>query len=684
MNLLSSAKIFAILALMLTSTIAPANAEDLLADLSLEELITLEVTSVAKKPQKPEQSAAAISVITAEDLRRAGVTTLPEALRMAPGVEVVEVDGSITAVTIRGFNWRFSSKLLVLVDGRAIYHPTLTGLFWDQQLTPVENIQRIELVRGPGATMWGANAVNGVVNIVTKHAADTLKGAASVEASTHDAQRSFGRYGVQLGEIGALRLHGHHRNTPSLTDRGGDEYNDGTMAWQVGFRMDLEPTAKDSLTFQGDLTSSEFESTSRKVLDGSFTYTNQTENDAEEYYLLGRWVRNFSADNALTVQAYVDSLYRTEHDVDFEIDVYDLDLSHRFKLTDSFDVVWGANTRRIEDSVTTNNPIAQFDFEPDACTFNWTSTFVQGEFQLIPDRLRVTAGVKWDDNSFTGTETQPSIRAIWLEEDWALWGAISKAVRTPSRLERHMSAQIAHLPAMSTYNPSPLPVSITLNGSEDFQSENLVAYEVGVRKRFSNGAEFELTGYHHDYDELQFIQLQAPEMTFGQPFGESGPAIPVGTELPLNFNNEAKGTISGLEASLKTRVTSNWSIDAFLDVRDQDMERPITTDGDAVFGFDFSGDSPTWQASLRSDFDLNHNLDASLWLRHVSELEHDQADAYTDLDARLTWHVNNHVELSLIGENLLEPRRLEVRSGFYIAPDGYVERRGVLRLGLRF
>ena len=540
------------LALSINITASAATDDTPLADLSLEELITLEVTSVAKKPQKPEEAAAAITVITAEDLRRAGVTSLPEALRLAPGVEVAEIDGNITAVTIRGFNWRFSSKLLVLVDGRAIYSPSLTGLFWDQQLVPVENIQRIELVRGPGATMWGANAVNGVINIVTKHAADTQEGLASVEASTHEASRVFGRYGFRLGDTGAVRAYGVQRTTPALADSNGSAYNDGSDAWQAGFRMDLEPTFQDSVTLQGDIQKLEFQTTIDTTLVGEILYAGTQDDQAEGYNLLGRWVHSFSNDHTVTVQGYVDHILRNEFDSEFDVTVYDLDLNHHFKPFDNLDVVWGLNTRKVEDKIEGN-----FQFEPAEYSYDWFSGFAQVELEAIPERLRFTLGAKVEDNSFTGMETQPSLRAIWLgQSNWALWGAVSKAVRTPSRFERHINSLITAFDPYTEFNQTPLPINVYLVGSSDFDIEKMVAYEIGFRKTFENGAALDLTAYQQDYSELLTPRTSEPVVNFGYPFGPDGPALPVSVDQAVILVNGDGGSISGVEASLTLKPFS--------------------------------------------------------------------------------------------------------------------------------
>ncbi len=661
--------------------VAPANADDPLFELSLEELLTLEVTSVAKKPQSPDEAAAAITVLTSEDLRKAGVTNLTEALRMAPGVEVAEIDGNITAVSIRAFNWRFSNKLLVLIDGRAVYQPSISGIFWDQQMVPVEDIQRIEIVRGPGATMWGANAMNGVINIVTKHSADTLKGQATVEAGSDDRYRAFGRYGFKMGDVGAGRVYAVARKTPSLVEANGENYNDGGETLAVGFRTDFEPlSGRDSITVQGEIQDLTSEYTISTSYSGGSVVSQTNLYDGSGYFLLGRWVRSFSSDHAFTLQAYVDHIDRQEFGSHFVVTTQDIDFSHNFRPNDWMDVVWGLNARRMDDTLESD---FGFNFSPSKSSAEWTSGFIQGEFEPIDDRLRITLGSKFEDNSFTGFESQPSLRAIWLgESDWALWGAASRAVRTPSRIETSLDTTINRIPAFSTLNPGPLDVNVSIRGSEDFDVEVLQAYEMGFRKSWSDTASLDVTIFQHDYEDLLETYREDPALVFA-PVGPMGMMVPVSIDQTLRLQNGDAGTLRGVELAYSHQLADWWSIDVAGNVMDLDLVPPV--DGQDQSGaLEFNGDAPVWQASIRSDFTLRDNLDASVWLRHVSEFDNEALASYTDLDLRLTWQVNDRFELSVIGENLLEPRRMEATSSIYPTPDNFVERRALVRAGFRF
>lgn len=658
-----------------------AHAEDDFTDFSLEELLTLEVTSVAKKPQDADQAATALSVITQEDIRRAGVSTLPEALRLVPGVEVAEIDGTLTAVSIRGFNWRFSNKLLVLVDGRAIYQPSLAGIFWDQQQVPVELIQRIEVIRGPGATMYGANAVNGVINIVTKHAADTLNGAATFESSFDDRHRLFASYGVPVADLGAIRAYATYREVPSLVDENGGSYNSGSEFFQAGFRLDLDPTTRDALTLQGELFSDQIETTSEFAFSGSALDIGTESHEPQGYNILGRWVRTFSPDHAFTLQAYVDYSERQEFASSIEIASYDLDLSHRFRPLERADIVWGLNYRRIEDNI---QAVSDISFDPEESTTEWVSGFVQTEISVIPDRFDVTLGTKLEDNSLTGFEVQPSARFIWLgDADWSVWGAVSRAVRTPSRIERDINFSLAEIAPFSALNPGPLPITVKYLGDPNVDVEELTAIELGFRKSWANGADLDVALYNQAYDNLIVQESLEPEFVLA-PLGPDGSLVPVGLNTGIiTSNTTSGGEINGIEVEFNTPLTSWWSLTAFADYREIDL--PLQAG--ALTGLDglvSLGDSPSWQAYLRSDFSINEDVDLSVGLRRVSELEFGSAPAYTDLDIRGTWRVSDKLELSLIGENLLDDRRLEIDEFLYPAPTGFVERRVLVRAGLRF
>jgi len=628
---------------------APDAAE--LTELSLEDLLEAEVTSVAKRPQRVEDAAAAVFVITQEDIRRSGATSLPELFRMAPGMEVAGLASENAAVSSRGFNGRFSNKLLVLVDGRAIYLSTLSGVLWDQQLPPVEDIQRIEIVRGPGATLWGANAVNGVINIVTKHAVDTLGVALGARIDGEGSGRAFAQIGTRLGETGALRAYVVARETDGLALASGDLRYDLSSAAQAGVRLDVEPSAADAFTLQAEVYTGEAD-ISRPVNPVAVAVGQAGITEFSGYSVLGRWTRSQADGSSFSLQAYWDHVERTEGGIDGWRDQLDFDFSHQFRLGDRHHIVWGAGYRWSEDEVRTG---ADFDFVPESRSDSWYGAYVEDSITLVPDRLRVSVGAKFEHNDYTGFEVQPSIRGIWTDPGgWALWAAVSRAVRTPSRLETALAA------------PDPF---VAIAPAPDLDAEELLAWEIGWRGKLSDRVSLDLTAYRQDYDNL-VVWSATPATGPGQPF------------LTLRYVNAGQAVTTGVEAALDARVTDRWTIRAAASATEMNVEEGGFT-APGLMPFD-EGNVPRWQVSVRSLLDVTDAVDLDVWLRRTDELETGGVEAYTDLDVRLAWRPAPTIELFIHGENLLDERRVEIIETGLGSPSAVVERRVWLGAAWRY
>lgn len=686
--------LLAIASVIFGSAAVVAEADDL-TDLSFEELLSVEVTSVAKKPQRVEEASAAIFVITQDDIKRTGATTIPELLRLVPGLEVGVIDASNTAVSARGFNWRFSNKLLVLVDGRAVYQSLWSGVLWDQQLTPVEDIDRIEVVRGPGATLYGANAVNGVVNIVTKHAVDTLGGLATLQGglatvSEQGLGRFFARQGARLGKRGAMRLYVTGGDDPSLIDEGGEAFNNGVRALQTGFRIDWEPNDLDAFTLQGDYQTLDFEVTLtltslfEDALSGTplipmLAPDRTTREDAEGYNILGRWTRAWSSDNRLSVQLYFDHTTRSEFDLMTRANTFDIDISHNIAWGEGrFDTVWGAGYRSVDDEALS---IGDISFQQPAFQADLFSAFLQQDIFFFDRRLRISAGSKFEHNDFTGFEVQPSLRAIWVEErGWSLWGAVSRAVRTPSRLETSLDANFGRIEA-DPLSGFPLPIDIAVLGDLNLDAEDLLAFEVGFRKDWGGSVVLDLAGYLHKYDDL-FEVLRAPERLQFAPFGPGGFPAPVLIEQDLLIVNGDKGSILGLEGALQFHPKPWWGVKLAGDVRR--INYPALEASESGLNALFLGDTPHYQLSVRSNVDITPTLTTTLWARRVGPLTQSDTDGYTDLDFRIGYRLSSNFELSVLGENLAARARREFPSELYPAPFGFVERKVSASLLARF
>lgn len=613
-----------------------------LAELSLEEILQANVTSVAKRPQRVEESAAAVFVISREDIRRAGVTTLPELFRMVPGMEVASLASGNAAVTARGFNGRFSNKLLVLIDGRAIYLSTLSGVLWDQQMPPVEDIERIEVVRGPGATLWGANAVNGVINVVTKHAADTLGGLASARASTDRNGRILLQWGGAVGEHGAVRGYvvGHTAEGDAYSAP--ERLRDSASAVQAGFRYDFEPNDRDSFSLQGDVQQGESDLlrlapgiAGPAVQAGAIRFSGQN--------VLGRWTR---ADDGMvsSVQVYWDRVERREDTLDGVRNQVDIDVSQYFSLGDRHRVVWGGGYRWSSDEVKPLTPVMRLS--PVERSDNWFGAYFSDEISLVPDRLRLSLGAKVEHNDYTGVEVQPSARIAWTDEGgWTAWGAVSRAVRTPSRLET----------ALQFDDPI---IAIAVAG--DLNAEELLAWEAGWRGKLGPAVTLDLTAYLHQYENLM-VWSATPATGPGQPF------------ITLRYVNGGEVQTVGVEAALDARITDRWTVKVAATAMDMDARKS----GFMVPGLDTfnSNRSPRSQLSVRSWFDVTDKIDLDVWVRRVASTGDGQVKAYTDLDIRAAWRATPTIELFVLAENLLDDERLEMIETGLGSPSAFNERR---------
>src|SRR6185503_18357941 len=442
-----------------------------LTELSLDDLMNIEITSVSKKTERLSEAAASIFVITREDIRQSGYNSIPEVLRLAPNLQVARVDSSQYAITARGFNSTTANKLLVLIDGRTVYTPLFSGVFWDAQDTLLEDIERIEVISGPGGTLWGSNAVNGVINIITRRSQDTKGGLVSLGGGTKDRVAGV-RYGANLGENATFRVYGKGFDRENTTLGNGMNVEDAWKKGQVGFRTDWMQ-GSDALTLQGD----GYTGTIAQVGDDkSISGAN----------MLGRWNRTFQDGSALQVQAYFDRTRRVYPGVFKEqLDTYDIEAQHRFQVGERHELVLGGGYRMMHDAVTNGTGLA---FLPSVFPLTRINGFIQDSIALH-ERLKLTLGVKLETNSYTGLEVQPNARLAWkFKDDALLWAAISRAVRVPSRLDTNLFA------------PGQPP--FLLAGGRNFRAEKVIAYEVGYRAQLTPQASLSVSTYYNMYGDL--------------------------------------------------------------------------------------------------------------------------------------------------------------------------------------
>lgn len=581
---------------------AAAQAAPPLLDLSLEELAQVPVTSVTGRPTPVRQAAASVFVIGREDLRRSGATSLPEALRLAPNLQVARLNATQWAISARGFNNAIGNKLLVLVDGRTVYSPLYGGVFWDAQLVLLEDVERIEVISGPGATLWGANAVNGVINVITRPAGETT-GSLAVAQGGEDGWQVSARHGARWGGRGAWRAWVQH-DVRDATDRlDGTVRDDGTRRSAAGLRADWVGTA-DHLMVEGGL-----------VRGGDDTPTNLAPR-LSGAHLLARWRHRDEDGGNWQLQAYVDESRREEpvlfHD---RTRLADLEFNHAPAAFGRHQLLWGLGLRAA-DSVT--EPTAFVAFDPVRRRQRWASAFVQDEMALA-ERWHLTAGLKLERNVFAGTEVLPTVRLRHdLSDRHTLWAGWSRAVRAPARLDRDF-----HFPARPPY---------LIEGGPDFRSEVAKVTELGWRGQVAavNGS---LTAFHADYDRLR-----------------------AGRDAPTRIENLAWGRVWGVEGWGSVEVRAGWRLSAgFVELRKSLRTDPASPPSSVPN----LGNDPEHQWMLRSQASLSPAVEFDLTLRHVSALPQPAVPAYTVADLRLAWQARPGLELSLIGQDLGRPAHAE-------------------------
>jgi iron complex outermembrane receptor protein len=598
-----------------------------LKSLSLEELGDVEVTSVSKHPEKLSKSASAIQVITAEEIRRSGATSIPEALRLADNLDVAQINSHDWAISARGFNTSLANKLLVLIDGRAVYTPLFSGVFWNAQDYLLEDIARIEVISGPGGALWGANAVNGVINIITKNAKDTQGTYLETGGGTQPEDFAGVRYGTTLAPDVYLRVYGKYTDRSNEVFADGSDASDSWRMSQGGFRIDGELSRQNSFTVQGDLYGSDV-----NIATGG-------QGNASGSNVLGRWSHVDADGSETTLQVYYDRTHLNDpitnqfgvaQSVRDDLDTYDIDFQQQLRPADRQLIIWGLGFRFTHDVV---GEAPNFAFLPAHLDQELYSAFVQDEITLGNDLL-LTLGTKLEHNSYTGLEAEPSARLQWnLTNNQMLWGAISRAVRTPSRVDRDLA------------EPAPSSPPVILEGSPDFTSETVIAYELGYRAQLSSQMTGSISAFYNDYDDLRSTSFT--------------PA----TIVPLFFQNNLEGHTYGLEVSVDYQVQPWWRLHGGYDpIREDIRVKPGQFDLNNALN---ETADPHARISLRSSMDLSKRVEFDAALRWIDSRNINDNTAiavvpsYIEMDMRLGWHPTDKVELALVGQNLLHDHHFE-------------------------
>ena len=619
-----------------------------------------QVSSVSRQESSVAHSAAAVFVITQEMIRRSGATSIPEVLRMAPGLQVSRVDSSRWAITSRGFSERFAGKLLVQIDGRTVYNPVFSGVYWDVQDLLLQDVERIEVIRGPGATVWGANAVNGIINIITKSARETQGGLVTGGGGSFEGGFTGIRYGGKIGDDLYYRVWGKwfDRDTgfngnPDLNGIGSthDDWRQG----RGGVRFDWLASERDTLTLQGDLYQgdsgrSDFRPLVTPVFPATpgnpFVFQNIEDEHSVGGNVLFRWTRQQGKDANWMLQAYWDHFDRhgTNNTFHIKTETFDLDFQQQFPLTCRQKLIYGLGYRLIDVSLQGSSFDNFFAVGTAARSLNTYTAFVQDEFTLVEDKLFFTAGSKFEHNAYTGFEYQPTGRLLWApDKEHSIWGAVSRAVRTPNLLEAADGATTTLLPA-----PIAPPVFPQLRSNRDLNSEDLIAYEIGYRAQPSERFSWDLALFYNVYDNL--IVPRAGGVVPGP--------VPGTFVLPLVRENGLNGETYGAELAANVKLNECWRVYGQYTFLRTHLHRAAGLPSSAE---NFEKLSPRSQVYVQSSWDLPRHFEFDLIGRYVETLPgfSPQVPSYITLDARLAWRPRPNLEIAVVGQNLLDSHHLE-------------------------
>ncbi|NTV48262.1 MAG: TonB-dependent receptor [Geobacteraceae bacterium] len=644
-----------VLALFLLSpSFASAAPDSDLTDLPLESLMELMVTSVSKKSQPITNAAAAVFVISQEDIRRSGVTTIADALRMAPGVQVAKIDSNKWAITSRGFNGRFANKLLVLMDGRSLYTPYFMGVYWEIQDTVLDDIDRIEVIRGPGAALWGANAVNGVINIITKSAENTKGTLLTAGGGSYEKAFASARVGTTLGEKVNIRLYAKHNQRDSFELESGTSSNDKWHTTRGGFRLDAQPNVRDTITLQGDYYDGRLDET-YKLYDHPASSNPPYERDVNHKTavnggnILSRWQRTLSDTNSLSLQLYFDHSENNMLVSPQTFNTVDLDFQQRFSLGTQQEIVWGLGYRYNKYELI-NTPTLVFD------TTNVTndiySAFLHDEISLIPSKLSLIIGSRFEQNDYSGFSVQPNGRLLWIVTPRdSLWGSVSRAVRSSTKSEQDVNYNYRTLLVPIFPNQPPTPLKLEINGNQNFKSEELLAYEIGYRTEVMSRLSIDVALYYNVYKNLRVITPGT--LTF-----EGNPLYAV---QPYILSNDMHGRAIGVELAADWTPLDWWRLQAAYSYQKLKMQLDGASEDEINKG-NAEGDTPRHQLSVRSGFDMGRQVTLDFWLRgtdRLASIDENTIAGYVTMDARLAWKPVKNLELSIVGQNLFHNRHPE-------------------------
>jgi iron complex outermembrane recepter protein len=624
-----------------------------LTQYSLEDLMNVQVTSVSKREQKLSKAGAAVYVINQEDIRQSGATNIPDLLRMVPGIHVAQINAHTWAISIRGFTDKYGDKVLVMIDGRSVYSPLSSGVDWDQQDVPLEDIDRIEVIRGPGGTVWGANAVNGVINIITKSSKATPGGLITAGAGSQEAAQGLIQYGGGVGGKGAYRVFGDYANLGNSPAPTAEPVTDGWHKSHLGFRSDWELSPKDTMTVQGDL----FQSREAQTIDTIFLNDLPREAIFDDQItvgagnVLGRWDHALSNGSGTSLQVYYDGYNRRERGIGEHRNTVDVDFQHHLTLGSRNNIEWGGGYRVTSDNITPG--YATF-YVPTRRTDNLFSTFVQDEIRLT-STLGLTLGTKVEHNSYTGLEYEPSGQLVWsLTDRQTLWASASRAIREPARADFNIRADVALIPL----DNGGFGI-VELTGTPNRKAERLYDFEVGYRAQITPRLSLDISTFSSYYHGLQTQEPTDPFFTMDPP--------PLHLLIPVIFADNAHAHNYGAEAFANWSVNHRWRISPGYSFLQMHVAGDPSTQDPAAGAIAY--ESPKHQFQIRSFLNLTRRLEWDATVFQVGGLK-DGGDgptsSYTRLDSRLGWRAGESLELSIVGQNLLSPAHAEYHDTFSI------------------
>lgn len=654
--------------LLSTSGFAQKKNDDLTTQ-SLADLMNIEVTSVSKKEQKLSQTAAAVFVISEDDIRRSSATSIPGLLRMVPGIQVAQIDASTWAISARGFNGQYSNKLLVLIDGRTVYSPIFSGVFWDTKDVPLESIERIEVIRGPGATVWGANAVNGVINITTKDATETQGKLLVTQGGDPHLGLGVARYGSRVGRSTYynLSLDGFVNN--HFPDATGGNGKDEWHLTNGAFRLDTSPSPRDTITLQGGgHNGSAGEEAYFSTIVPPVTTARSVIDRFSGWNVLSRWNHTFSTRSDTSLQAYFTRSNRGDTTYSFGLNTFALEFENHLHWGEHQDIVWGAGYRLDSDLTA---PGLRFTFNPAGLTTQLFSSFIQDEIALASNRVHVSFGTKLEHNHFTGFGLEPSARVSYkLTDNSMIWAAISQAERTPARTDAGLQFNYEVLPG-----PYGLPVILRVYGNPKFQNEMLYATEVGGRTQLTSNFSLDAAAYFNNYQHLTSYEPGAYSLELG--------AVPPYVLVPYTFENLEYGETHGGELFANWQLIKRWSLSPGYSFLTMHIHNTATSK-DVTTAAAIEGGSPNHQAQLRSRVDLPKKWEWNTAAYFVGRVRDGSVPSYTQLDSNLSWRASQNFSVTLAGQNLIKGRHLESNGYDASLVSSQVPRGAYLKLTWRY